>query len=139
MAYATPDDLVAAFGLDEVIAVTDRENTGQVDATVALEALNRASSEADSYLAARYPLPLAEVPPALLTAVCDMARYRLTGGMATETDTIVERYRAAVSWLRDVAAGRAVLPGAAAPAPGSGVVIHAGRRDWLPVPEGDDA
>lgn len=135
MPYATPDDLIAAFGLDEVIAVTDRANTGKVDTAVALEALARASGEADSYLAARYALPLAAVSPALVTAVCDVARYRLTGGEASQTEVIAERYKAAIAWLRDIATGRAMLPGAVAPAQATGGVgIDAGRRDWLPMP-----
>lgn len=138
--YATPADMIAAFGLDEMIAVTDRTGTGQVDAAVALEALERASSEAESYLAARYPLPLATVPQALAYAVCDMARYRLTGGAAQETESIAERHRAAVAWLRDVAAGRAVLPGALPPAQGGGgVAIDAGHRHWMAAPEGGNA
>ncbi|MDP3426986.1 MAG: DUF1320 family protein, partial [Humidesulfovibrio sp.] len=49
MVYATVADLVAAFGEQEVIVLADREDTGTVDDTVALEALERASSEADTY------------------------------------------------------------------------------------------
>ncbi len=132
MPYATADDLITAFGLDEVIAITDREGDGMVDGAVALEALTRASSEADSYIAARYALPLSSVPEALLSAVCDMARYRLTGGVASQTDVIAERYRAAIAWLRDISTGRAVLPDAMENGDVTdGVFISSGRRDWL--------
>lgn len=137
MAYATVADLIAAFGSQEVIALTDREgrpeaDIGTVDSTVALEALERASSEADTYIAARYALPLSSTPQALVAVVCDIARYRLTGGEANETDPIASRYKAAVAWLKDVAAGRAVLPGVAAIPPGGegGVEFTTGRRDF---------
>ena len=130
MAYATVADLIAAFGEQEVTVLTDREDAGAVDSTVALEALERASSEADTYIAARYALPLSSVPQALVAVVCDIARYRLTGGEVTESTPIADRYKAAVSWLKDVAAGRAVLPGVAATAPGGegGVEFDTGRR-----------
>jgi phage gp36-like protein len=136
MAYATVADLVALYGEQEVIALTDREeradpdNAGTVDATVALEALERASSEADTYIAARYALPLATTPQALASIVCDIARFRLTGGETTETTPIADRYKAAITWLKDVAAGRAVLPGLATVAAGGegGVEFNTGRR-----------
>jgi len=135
--YATVADLTALYGEQEVIVLTDREErenaeetAGTVDATVALEALQRASSEADSYLAARYPLPLASTPQALASVVCDIARFRLTGGETTETTPIADRYKAAIAWLKDIASGRAVLPGVATVAAGGvgGVEFNAGRR-----------
>lgn len=136
MAYATVSELIAAFGTQEVIALTDRDerpdpdNVGTVDSTVALGALERASSEADTYIAARYALPLASTPQALATVVCDIARFRLTGGETTETTPIADRYKAAIAWLKDVAAGRAVLPGVpTGTATGEGgVEFSAGRR-----------
>jgi phage gp36-like protein len=131
MAYATVADLLAAYGEQEVIALTDREDIGAVDATVALGALERASSEADTYIAGRYALPLASVPQALTAVVCDIARYRLSGGETTETTPIADRYKAAVTWLKDIAAGRAVLPGVSTGTGESGaggVEFQTGRR-----------
>lgn len=137
MAYATVSDLVAAFGTQEVIALTDRDDradadntAGTVDGTVALGALERASSEADTYLAARYALPLASVPQVLAAVVCDIARYRLSGGETTETTPIADRYKAGITWLKDVAAGRAMLPGVATASAGGegGVEFSTGRR-----------
>lgn len=138
--YATLDDMTAAFGADELLAITDRDNAGEVDAALVEAALARASSESDSYLARRYAVPVAEpVPPVLTAAVCDIARYRLTGGPASETDPILERYRQAVKWLERVAAGSADLPGQSLPGEGStaGVAFATGRRvfDRRPVVE----
>ncbi|GAB6035820.1 DUF1320 domain-containing protein [Fundidesulfovibrio butyratiphilus] len=127
--YATVDDLLAAFGEDEVVALTDRENTGQVDQAVALSALARASSEADSYLSARYRLPLAVVDQALTDAVCQIARYRLTGAQANETDPVQQRYDRAIKWLERIASGKAGLPGLAGQAGTVGdVAFSTGRR-----------
>jgi phage gp36-like protein len=138
MAYATVTDFLAAFGEQEVIVLTDREerldrdNSGTVDSTVALGALERASSEADTYIAARYALPLQSVPQALAAVVCDIARYRLSGGETTETTPIADRYKVAITWLKDIAAGRAVLPGvptgSSSASSEGGVEFRTGRR-----------
>jgi phage gp36-like protein len=129
--YATCQEMTLAFGEDEVIALTDRTGEGRVDETIATAALVRASDEADSYLAGRYAVPVSPVPPVLIAMVCDMARYRLTGGAAQETDPITERYRLAIQWLTRVADGNADLPGVGAPASGGGAVqFSAGRRVW---------
>ena len=138
--YATLDDMTAAFGLDELVAITDRDHTDAVDEALVAASLVRASSEADSYLARRYPVPVAApVPPVLVAAVCDIARYRLTGGPASETDPILERYRQTIKWLERVADGKADLPGQSLPGQGSamGVAFTPGRRglDRGPVAE----
>ena len=109
--YATTENMIAAFGEADVVAITDRAGNGAVDEAVLEAALAAASSEADSYIGRRYALPLGTVPAALTSVVCDIARYRLTGNMAMETDPIRERYKLAIAWLEDIAAGRAELPG----------------------------
>ena len=79
------------------------------------------------------------MPPVLVAAVCDIARYRLTGGPASETDPILERYRQTIKWLERVADGKADLPGQSLPGQGSanGVAFSTGRRvfDRRPVAE----
>ena len=140
--YATVADLIEAYGEAEVVALTDRTGTGQVVESVATAALARAGDEADSYLAGRYAVPVAPVPPVLAAMVCDIARYRLTGGEAQEADPITERYRLAVKWLERVASGAADLPGVGLPASGgTAVQFSAGRRVFTrrPAPETGDA
>jgi phage gp36-like protein len=127
--YATIEDMLDAFGLDEMIALTDRENAGEVNEAVGLEALARASSEADSYLSVRYLTPVALPDKALVDAVCQIARYRLTGGHANETESVRERYDRAIDWLRRIARGEADLPGMRDPAATAGdVLFSTGRR-----------
>ena len=77
MSYATRQDMVNTIGERELIALTDREQTGAINDSVLAVALATAEAEVDSYLAGRYPLPFPN-PPLVLTAyTCDIARYHL--------------------------------------------------------------
>lgn len=107
--YVTLADMLDAFGENEVLAISDRENSGEIDTAVINEGLRRAISEAESYLSRRYSMPPAACPAVLTAVVCDIARYRLTGGPATETDPIRERYKLAIAWLEQVAQGKVDL------------------------------
>ena len=107
MPYATQVDMIARFGEDELIELTDRDNAGAINAAVVEGALADAESEINSYLASRISLPLADVPRVLTLKACDMARYFLEG--ANVREEVKERYEAAVRFLRDVAAGKAQL------------------------------
>ncbi|WP_252346194.1 gp436 family protein [Paludibacterium sp. B53371] len=109
--YATRDDMVKRFGEKEVIALTDRDYTGQVDEAVLAEALAGAVVEIDGYIGGRYPLPL-ETPPKILCGyACDIARYRLCGSGTQLTEDIRDRYRDAVRFLELAAAGKVTLGG----------------------------
>ena len=58
--------------------------------------------------------------------------YRLTGGDIRDTDPIRERYTKALNWLRDVADGKAGIPGlppAGTETPGA-VLLEPGTRPW---------
>lgn len=92
MAYATLDQLVSLFGADEIRTLSDRQGTGELDEAVISDALERASSEVDSYLADRYATPLSDsdpIPPVVVSVTGDIARYRLTGGDIRDTDPSV--------------------------------------------------
>lgn len=128
--YATLDDMLRLFGEGDCIALTDREGTGEINPVVLDDALLRASSEADTYLA-RYALPINPVPPALISVVCDITRYRLVGGDISESSPVYLRYARAVAWLKDISAGKAALPDQAGQAVQTGgVVFFAGERVW---------
>ena len=128
MAYATLDQLVSLFGADEIRALSDRQGTGELDEAVISDAL-------DSYLADRYATPLSDsdpIPPVVVSVAGDIARYRLTGGDIRDTDPIRERYTKALNWLRDVADGKAGIPGlppAGTETPGA-VLLEPGTRPW---------
>ena len=64
---------------------------GELDEARVTAAIEWASSEADSYLSARYPTPISPVPPILTNCVGDIARYRLTGHNTLENEVILPR------------------------------------------------
>ena len=108
MGYATAADLDAAFGAEEVLQLADRDRSGEPDTEFVLSALARTDGLIDGYLAGRYVLPLATVPKVLNTVACDIARYFLYEDAAPER--VRQAYDDALRWLRDVAAGKFLLP-----------------------------
>lgn len=107
MTYAVQADMVTALGSNELVQLTDRADpaTGLIDAAVLTRALEAADGEINSYLAARYTLPLASVPVILRDCAIDIARYRLHDrGLP---DLVADNYKHRIAWLRDVAAGKA--------------------------------
>jgi phage gp36-like protein len=133
--YATLADLIARFGEQELVQLTNRDNPGDglVVTEVADEALADAESEVNSYLASRYALPLVEVPRVLVRVTCDVARYGLYGSVSAD-DTVKERYQDAIKFLRDVSTGKATLgiaaPQEAAPVQSGGPEVAPGRRGF---------
>lgn len=113
--YATLTDLITRFTEQSLIDLTDRADppAGVIDENVINSALADAQAEMDGYLAVRYTLPVTTSTDRLRAVMCDMVRYRLHGDRVT--DEVRVRYEDAVGWLRDVGAGRVVLPGAAQP------------------------
>lgn len=109
MSYATQQNLVDRFGERELIELTDRSEPpqGTVDAGVVAAALAAADSLIDSYVGRRYDLPLASVPAQIATVAGDIARYELHTDAPPER--VVSARDAALRFLRDVAAGNAVL------------------------------
>lgn len=107
MSYASKADLVARFGEQELIQLTDRANADQIDDAVVDSALADADELINSYLTQRYPLPLPSVPAILVSRASDIARFRLYD--EAPTPEVRKRYEEAVSWLKDVAASRAGL------------------------------
>jgi phage gp36-like protein len=107
--YATMDDIIALYGADNLDTWADPQNNGRADPALVAKALTEASSICDSYLAMRYVLPLISVPVFLQSACIDIAIYRMvvTGDRCTEE--MKERYKEAISHLKDVASGKAGL------------------------------
>lgn len=120
MSYCTPSDLVEAFGEQLLIDLTDRADppSGVVDTVALGRAIADADAEIDGYLGVKYTVPLTPTPDRVRAVSCDLVRYRLTQNKVSEQ--VRARYEDAVRWLRDVAAGRAVIPGAEQPVAGGG-------------------
>lgn len=109
MTYATQSDMIARFGEFEVIQLTDRAALGVVDAAVLLTALEEADAEINPYLQSRYAVPMVDVPRIIVGYACDIARYRLCGATATVTEDTRSRYKDAVRFLENAAAGKVLL------------------------------
>lgn len=106
--------------MSQYATVTDIANLGIAAAAIASfttaqkdEALQAASSEADSYLSSRYELPLATWPKVLRLHVANMAAYMLLSNRGFAPDgsdqNIRDRHRDAVAWLQRVAERKATL------------------------------
>ena len=103
MSYLTYADLVIEFSEDEILQLADRDRDGSIDDGVIEDALAFADSHIDSYLRAKYTVPLATLPANLKGFACDFARYRLYQDQPTAL--VVERYNAGCFYLKDVARG----------------------------------
>jgi phage gp36-like protein len=131
MPYATQADLEARFGTTELAQLTDRVAGTTINATVITAALADADALIEGYLAQRYALPVSPVPQLLLRVACDIARFLLHGKAATEK--VRAAYDDALKVLRDLADGRAALPGAAA-APSAQAPAAAGGAPQVAAP-----
>lgn len=124
MSTASRADLEALFGEEEI---AQRESV--LPAGAVARALADADAQIDSYLAARYVLPLSilPLPGNLVRAACVIARYYLLGDAATERAR--QDWQDAITWLRDVQAGRARIEGADQPTAASAAhaVMATGR------------
>jgi phage gp36-like protein len=108
MRYCTQQDLIDRFSEEELLRYADRDEDGSIDSTVIDQAITDAGEEIDAYLGARYPLPLPDPVPALLGRLCaDIARYRLQDD--APLDETIERYKQAITQLRDIVNGKAML------------------------------
>lgn len=143
--YVTLDDLVARFGMDELIQITDTvpPYTGAVNPTRLQMAIAMAVSEVEGYVSGRYALPLTQVPPFLKGITCDMVRYHLLVGAARTHERDETRYKAACATLSKISKGEIQLGAASLPAggtallpeqPGAAMVSGRGavwgRGDW---------
>lgn len=109
IAYATQEDIVSRHGDDMLLRIADRDDDDTVDEDAVNLALESASSEIDSYVATRYPVPLAS-PSAMVKQVCvDIAVYRLASSESALTDEMRKRYEDAIKWLQAVAKGDAAI------------------------------
>lgn len=106
MSYATLADLASAAPSRLLESVSSEDQT---------DALDAGSSKADSYLTVRYETPLSSWSSDLTDAVCSIAIWRIARkkmSAASNFQPLKTAYDEAISWLRDVAAGKANIAGA---------------------------
>lgn len=112
MTYAVLQDLVEHFGETELVLLSnDDPNATTPDPAVAAKALEKADKKINSYIADRFPLPLARVPDQLVDLACDLARYELAtrNGNSRPTDVIKDARDEAMKLLDAISKGRLSL------------------------------
>lgn len=117
MSYPTFADLRKRINLETLLYLVDDERAGEMtpEGEERIEAaIEYAQSEAESYIAQKYPLPLPSVPLVVKSKVLDIAVYRLflRRGIrvGTADDVVLQANRDAVKYFENVALGKASLP-----------------------------
>lgn len=113
MPYCTLNDIQDMMDEDEIIRFTDDDGSGVVNTDVTDKAISGADALIDSYLAARYAVPIAPVPDILLDIAVDIAIYKISSRRSQAPEEIRTKYDDAVKWLIKVAAGTVKIPSAA--------------------------
>ncbi|AVE67932.1 hypothetical protein AM351_08970 [Citrobacter koseri] len=108
MIYATVSDMCLRYQRRNLDLLTKgKTDNGQPDDALIEIALADAGAMIDSYISARYTLPLSVVPGALAQQCCVIAWYLMNDVRATEQAT--QRYKDAVRWLESVRDGKTPL------------------------------
>lgn len=109
MPYATQQQIEDRYGQEALLLVADRDGDGVADTAVVDQALIDATAEIDTYLAARYDLPLPSTPEVLVRLCVDIVIYRLAADADVATEEKRQRYEDAVALLRRMASGEVSL------------------------------
>ena len=120
MAYATAQQLEDKFGTRLLVDLTDRADpsTGMIDGDVVGRAITDAEATIDGYLAARYVLPLATVPPLVTDLALALAIYKLH--TYSPDPKFTDDYKMAIRTLEQISRGMIRLPVAGIEPKGTG-------------------
>ncbi len=110
MAYCTESDLLSLIPVKELAELTT-DSGDTPDSQVVAEAIDRADAEIDAYLGSRYALPLSPVPDQVKGLSMDMALYHLYSRRSVAPPVRRQKYEAALSFLKLIAAGEAIVEG----------------------------
>jgi len=125
--YATTADLIAKYGETEIARLSTAQGaaTVEVDPARCAAAIADAAATVDSYLRARYAVPLTDAPREVVLATLVLARHELAHGDGREPSVqMIEARKETLRWLERVASGVVRIAGAAA-AGTDGVVADA--------------
>lgn len=129
--YCVQADLEAQIPVAALVRLTDDERTGAVNTARIDKAIANAGVEIDGYCQTKYPVPFNPVPDVIRKLAVDIALYNLLSRRGFEEDSadraIVERYKAAVKFLENLARG-VVRIGTPTPAPASEVRVEGPPR-----------
>jgi phage gp36-like protein len=108
MPYCTEADLLNQLTQTELVQLTDDAGSGSVDSAKVDAALAAASATIDAYAGARYTLPL-QTSEKVKQLCVDLTIYELEKRRRRVREATLAARDAALSFLRDLARGRAVL------------------------------
>jgi phage gp36-like protein len=109
VAYCTVDDIREQIGEVQLIQLTDDEGTGTVAEQRITRAIEDAGQEIDGYIGAGRRVPLSPVPAVIRKIATGIAAYNLYARRDLVPEARLERYRSAVHFLEQVAAGKVSL------------------------------
>lgn len=107
MAYVTKSDLIARYGEEQLVQLTDRAGAGEIDDTVLNAAIADVEAEINAHLTGRYSLPLSEVPKVLTRAAATIAYGELH--TLDVPEAIAQRVKWARGLLKQIGAGEIKL------------------------------
>jgi phage gp36-like protein len=110
MAYCTEDDLLQMIPQSELAELT--AESGEIpDRLILNEVISKAAAEIDSYLGVKYVVPLAAPPARVKALAVELAIYHLYSRRSVVPPVRQQNYEEAVAFLKQVAAGQAVIVG----------------------------
>lgn len=109
MPYATQQDIIDRYSNDALLIIADRDDDGIVDSPIVNQAIDDATAEIDTYMAAKYDLPLAIIPDVLTRLCVDIVVYRLSADADMATEERRKRYEDAVKLLVRISEGKVSL------------------------------
>jgi len=118
MAYITNTDIQMRVGAAAYIQLADDDGDNIADVAVVDEVRLAAEGEVNSYLAARYQVPInvathGDLLDMLKSVALDVAEYRLRLRRPPVADDAGKRYDQTIAWLTRIAKGVIALPAAA--------------------------
>jgi phage gp36-like protein len=112
MAYCAQTDIEKLLTPAQLVQLTDDDANGVADAAPITEAIAQADAEIDGYLGSRYTVPVSPVPTLLRNLSVAISIWKIYGRRSVSNERRRQEYEDAVAKLRDLAAGRMVLPAA---------------------------
>jgi phage gp36-like protein len=110
MAYCTEDDLLNMIPQSELAELT--AESGEIpDSLIVIDVISKAGAEIDSYLGVKYVVPLVTPPAQVKALAVDLAIYHLYSRRSVVPPVRQLKYDAAVSFLKQAAAGQIVIVG----------------------------
>lgn len=127
MSYINQEILERYITKEELVRLTDDENTGLVNETRLQEAIEAAEGEFETYLKDLYQFPLPQLPEMLINIIADITIYNLyKRRMRLDMpDTVVSIYNEAIDKLEKIKKGFIILD---IPKPQKDLTIKVNKR-----------